>query len=399
MKIRVKGILFDMDGVLVSSIGSVERSWAKWSVLHGLDPVETVKRAHGRRSIDSVRAIRPDLDADAENKKIEDWEVEDTEGVEAVAGVCNFIKRLPSGSWTIVTSATRRLAEVRLGAAGITPPEKWITSDMVMNGKPDPEPYRKGVELLGLAPEDCLVIEDAESGATAGKAAGCRVLGTTFSHSIEDLKAADWIVDSLEHVNVSHARQQGSNWNSSPSRALTNPIYAEQNLLHAGSFSSIFVSDLYLGQTIAAAGSPRPPPVFLGVHADRVELRRLDINIDPGLQKTKLLQPLRRLQRARRQGRKAIQRGLSVSIQPKVLLVFHRSKLVAIKGNRRSRKIQRPPIGGSDNFDRIGILNLLRSTSRRHRRNQNILHALGIGRNSASICSGRTSGSSPCTLT
>lgn len=202
MKIRVKGILFDMDGVLVSSIGSVERSWTKWANQYGLDPEETIKRAHGRRSIDSVRAVRPDLDAEAENQKIEDWEVEDVEGVEAVAGVCNFIKRLPSGSWTIVTSATRRLAEVRLGAAGITPPEKWITSDMVQNGKPNPEPYLKGVALLGFAPEDCLVIEDAESGATAGKAAGCKVLGTTFSHSIENLEAADWIVDSLEHVNV-----------------------------------------------------------------------------------------------------------------------------------------------------------------------------------------------------
>jgi len=202
MKIKVKGILFDMDGVLVSSIGSVERSWAKWSALHGLDPVETVARAHGRRSIDSVRAIRPDLDAEFENKKIEDWEVGDTDGVEAVAGVCQFIKQLPPGSWTIVTSATRRLAEVRLGAAGITPPAKWITSDVVVNGKPQPEPYLKGAELLGLAPKDCLVVEDAESGATAGKAAGCRVLGTTFSHSIEALTAADWIVETLEDVNV-----------------------------------------------------------------------------------------------------------------------------------------------------------------------------------------------------
>ncbi len=199
MKIRVKGILFDMDGVLVSSIGSVERSWAKWSALHGLDPVETVKQAHGRRSIDSVRAIRPDLDADAENKKIEDWEVEDTEGVEAVAGVCEFVKRLPRGTWTIVTSATRRLAEVRLAAAGITPPEKWVTSDVVQKGKPDPEPYRKARSLLGLAPEDCLVIEDAESGATAGRAAGCKVLGTTYSHSIEALKAGNKHIRPLQH--------------------------------------------------------------------------------------------------------------------------------------------------------------------------------------------------------
>ena len=202
MKIRVKGILFDMDGVLVSSIGSVERSWAKWAALYDLDPVETVKRAHGRRSIDSVRAIRPDLDAEAENKKIEDWEVEDIEGVEAVAGVKAFVSKLPLGSWAIVTSATRRLAEVRLAAAGIVPPAKWISSDVVQKGKPDPEPYLRGAEILGVPPEDCLVVEDAQSGATAGHAAGCKVLGTTFSHGIEELKAADWIVESLEEVSV-----------------------------------------------------------------------------------------------------------------------------------------------------------------------------------------------------
>ncbi len=202
MKVTVKGILFDMDGILVSSIGSVERSWAKWSALHGLDPVETVKQAHGRRSIDSIRALRPDLDAEAENILIENWEVEDREGVEQLAGVAPLIEVLPPHRWTIVTSATRRLAEARLGAAGLTPPAKFINSDLVVNGKPDPEPYRKGAELLGFRPQDCLVIEDAVAGATAGRAAGCRVLATTLSHAIEELTAADWVVESLEGMKV-----------------------------------------------------------------------------------------------------------------------------------------------------------------------------------------------------
>jgi sugar-phosphatase len=71
-----------------------------------------------------------------------------------------------------------------------------------VNGKPDPEPYRKGAELLGLAPEHCNVIEDSASGVRAGKEAGCRVLATTFSHSSESLAQADWIVESLEDVKV-----------------------------------------------------------------------------------------------------------------------------------------------------------------------------------------------------
>jgi sugar-phosphatase len=201
-RVRIKGILFDMDGVLVSSIGSVERSWTKWATEVGLDPAEAIAKAHGRRSIDSVRAMRPDLDAEAENQKIEDWEVEDREGVEQLAGVGALIEQLPATSWTVVTSATKRLALARLGAAGIAPPAKFISGDEVTKGKPDPEPYRKGAELLGFEPGDCLVIEDAVSGATAGRAAGCKVLATTLSHSIESLIAADWIVETLEGIQV-----------------------------------------------------------------------------------------------------------------------------------------------------------------------------------------------------
>jgi sugar-phosphatase len=209
MKIRIKGILFDMDGVLVSSIGSVERSWTKWAELHGLDARFAIESAHGRRSIDSVRELRPDLDAEAENDKIEDWEVEDTEGVERLAGVGELIGQLPQGSWTVVTSATKRLAEARLAAADIVPPAKFITADVVTKGKPDPEPYRKGAELLGFDPHDCLVIEDAVSGATAGRAAGCKVLATTLSHSIESLIAADWIVETLEGIKVTQLGDAG----------------------------------------------------------------------------------------------------------------------------------------------------------------------------------------------
>jgi len=81
-------------------------------------------------------------------------------------------------------------------------PEHIITADMVANGKPHPEPYLKGAKILGLAPADCIVIEDSTSGSKAGHAAGCRVLATTFSHSIDQLTAADWIVESLAKVKI-----------------------------------------------------------------------------------------------------------------------------------------------------------------------------------------------------
>jgi sugar-phosphatase len=203
MKVSVRGILFDMDGVLVSSLGSVERSWTKWAERHGMDIAEAIHTAHGRRAIETVRFLRPDLNADEELKYIEDLEVEDIDGIEILGGVKDLLETLPEKYWTVVTSATERLARSRMAAAGIRVPARMITADMVTKGKPDPEPYVRGAALLGLKPQVCLVIEDSASGAKAGQAAGCKVLATLFSHSVESLTAADWIVRSLEDVRFS----------------------------------------------------------------------------------------------------------------------------------------------------------------------------------------------------
>jgi sugar-phosphatase len=202
MKISVRGILFDMDGVLISSIGSVERSWTKWAEDHGVDPALAIRMAHGRRAIETVRFLRPDLNDEEELRRLEEMEVEDREGVEILDGVQRIIHVLPASRWTVVTSATEKLAANRLQYGGIPVPDRIVTADKVSKGKPDPEPYLMGAKLLGLRPEDCLVIEDAASGAIAGHAAGCKVLATLFSHSLESLSAADWIVRSLADVRV-----------------------------------------------------------------------------------------------------------------------------------------------------------------------------------------------------
>jgi sugar-phosphatase len=144
----------------------------------------------------------PHGDHEAELKVIEDLEVGDNEGLEVLEGVTSILQLLPEKYWTIVTSATERLARSRLAFAGVPVPARIITADLVTHGKPNPEPYLKGAEILGLAPSDCIVIEDSSSGAKAGHAAGCKVLATTFSHSIEQLAAADWIVESLAKVKI-----------------------------------------------------------------------------------------------------------------------------------------------------------------------------------------------------
>ncbi len=194
------GFLFDMDGILISSLGSVERSWSKWARMRGIDPEYACRMAHGCRSIETVARLRPDLDPEDENKIIETIELEDTEGVTVLPGVLDLLLSVPSDRWTVVTSATEALARVRLAAAGVPVPREIITADSVSRGKPDPAPYLAGAALLGFAAADCIVFEDSEAGAKAGQAAGCTVIATTFSHSMDQLQAAQFLVNDLTRV-------------------------------------------------------------------------------------------------------------------------------------------------------------------------------------------------------
>jgi len=196
-----------MDGILVSSMGSVERSWSKWAELRGMAPEQIIRIAHGRRAIETIAMLRPDLDAEAELKVIEDLEIEDNEGLSVLPGVLDLLAALPPASqglsrWTVVTSATERLARARMEVGGIPVPERLITADFVTRGKPHPEPFLAGAALLGFAPEDCVVFEDSSSGAKAGRDAGCQVVATTFSHPVESLDAAHYLITDLTGMNV-----------------------------------------------------------------------------------------------------------------------------------------------------------------------------------------------------
>lgn len=202
VEIHTRGLLFDMDGVLISSIGSVTRCWRRWAALYNVENADTLEIPHGTRAIDIVKSLRPDIDPIEGLRVIEDLEIDDTEGLTVLPGVHALIARLPPDRWAIVTSATTRLVLGRLEAAGLPVPARLVTADMVERGKPDPEPYRRGAELLGLNPQDAVVVEDAPAGVGSGKAAGCRVLAVLGTHHPSQLSLADWIIPSLTQITV-----------------------------------------------------------------------------------------------------------------------------------------------------------------------------------------------------
>jgi sugar-phosphatase len=193
-------ILFDLDGVLMDSRVAVERAWERWAARHGIDPVAVLAEAHGRRTIDTIRAIAPLLDVEAEARLLEDAEAIDFDGVTTLPGAAELLRALPSGSWTVVTSGTRALATGRLAHGGLPIPEQLITADDVARGKPDPQPYLAGAAALGVDPADCLVIEDAPAGIEAGKAARMTVHAVATTFESRALAAADYIAGSLADV-------------------------------------------------------------------------------------------------------------------------------------------------------------------------------------------------------
>jgi mannitol-1-/sugar-/sorbitol-6-phosphatase len=202
IRIHCAAILFDLDGVLVDSTPAVERVWSRWALERGFNPEEVIRKAHGRPSMTTIREYLPGSDYEAENHVIEQGEIDDLEGVVPLPGTRELLAALPPKRWTIVTSCTRRLAEVRIRAAGFPIPLQLVTSSDIVRGKPDPEPYLKGAEKLGVPAEKCLVLEDAPAGIRSGKSAGARVVAFRTTSPEPELLAAgaDWILESCRAI-------------------------------------------------------------------------------------------------------------------------------------------------------------------------------------------------------
>jgi len=202
--IQCGAALFDMDGVLVDSTPAVARVWTGWALEHGLVPDEVVRQAHGRPSLATIIELLPQGDHHAEDREVERREIADIADVVALPGALTLLQSIPQHRWAVVTSATRALAEVRLRAAGLPIPKHLVTASDLQRGKPFPDPYLKGAEILGIVPAECVVAEDAASGVRSGKATGARVLALLTTSTQDELLSAgaDWIADDLSALTL-----------------------------------------------------------------------------------------------------------------------------------------------------------------------------------------------------
>ena len=198
MKLPPLPILSDLDGTLIDSKASVVAAFRWWAESKGL-PADTASRIpFGRTSTDAAAVLAPHLDHIKEGALLDQRQEQDTDGVIALDGASELLSS--HDNLAIVTSCPRRLAEARLKAAKLPTPRFLITPECWSRGKPDPEPYLRGAQALGAAPEACIVLEDAPSGVESGVRAGMRVIGILTTHTAQQLSAATCLIKSLREL-------------------------------------------------------------------------------------------------------------------------------------------------------------------------------------------------------
>jgi len=206
--VKCKGFLFDLDGTLVDSLPAVERSWINWALSWGVNPQDVLAFIHGKQAITSLRHFMEGESEETIQKeflKLEQIEATDTEGVTALPGAHLLLSELNRQNipWAIVTSGSMPVASARHKAAHLPEPEVFITAEQVKHGKPQPDAYLLGAERLGLAPEDCVVVEDAAAGVMAGLAAGCKVIAVNAPDDTPGIENVDFDLSTLEILLVS----------------------------------------------------------------------------------------------------------------------------------------------------------------------------------------------------
>lgn len=203
----IKGVLFDMDGVLVDSEEYICKAAIMMFEKHGLkvkaeDFIPFVGK--GENNYIGGVAKKYNFAVDIEEVKAETYAIykEIVEGrLKALPGVFEFIEKAKSKGLklAVATSADKVKMLVNLKNIGLDE----NTFDATVNGldverkKPFPDIFITAAQKIGLQPETCLVVEDAISGVEAAKKAGCKCLGLTTSFTAEELKEADWISNTL----------------------------------------------------------------------------------------------------------------------------------------------------------------------------------------------------------
>jgi beta-phosphoglucomutase family hydrolase len=197
----IKGVIFDMDGVLVNNMSVHFEAFAAMAERYNLKAEEGVDFSHlnGRGNDDIISALFPKelvalkgVAALAEEKEALYREIYAPK-IQPQPGLCRLLEELHKEGiiCAVGSSGPKANVEFVLDKCGIAPYfGVKISGDMVTRCKPDPEIFITAAQKLGLNPEECLVFEDALAGVAAARAAGMKVVALTTTHTRAQLEQA-----------------------------------------------------------------------------------------------------------------------------------------------------------------------------------------------------------------
>lgn len=214
------GLIFDVDGVLGNTEWISEQATIKYfRAHHGVEMVPT--DFHSFIGTGSARYMQgpaekygvtiPDIEEAVRIREENFAEIVTAAPDISFPGANALIAEAGADAeWKlgIATSSPGETSKLTLRAARVDTAKfsAWIHGDMVVNKKPDPEIYLTAAKALGLDPSQCVVIEDAITGIQAAKAAGMKCIGVTNSFPADRLAHADYVVTSLEAVDLALLR-------------------------------------------------------------------------------------------------------------------------------------------------------------------------------------------------
>lgn len=206
----LKGVLFDMDGVLVDSEDYIFEAAKLMFAEHGVNVIREDSLPFvgaGENRYLSGMGEQHGFIVDIERDKARTYEIygQICKGkLQPLPGTIEFIERCRSKGLKMAVASSADKIKIMINLHEIGLPAN--TFDAIVNGqdverkKPFPDIYIMAAEMLGLQPRECLVVEDAVNGIQAGKAAGAKCIALTTSFSSDQLSEADWIFDFLNQA-------------------------------------------------------------------------------------------------------------------------------------------------------------------------------------------------------
>jgi sugar-phosphatase len=178
-----RGLLLDVDGTLLDTLPKLQGVWTSWASRYGLDAELVWATALVNHPLDTFARVAPTLDPNVCLSALHEIEDDDAQNGDYAAydGTTDLLSALRPGSWAIVTGNYAHRVHIRFGRLGPPIPQVIIDANAVTNGKPHPDGYLKAAKALGCHPEECLALEDSESGIAAAQHAGMTVWAVNAS--------------------------------------------------------------------------------------------------------------------------------------------------------------------------------------------------------------------------